>query len=242
MERHRQRLLHHDLLALGVQLLALVNVGDGGGVFKDLVQGGIAEERPVEPDPDVLRVVDHPHRVRIAGDVPKLDQVVPFALLADVDVEVQGREVRLDLHPDLLHLGLELLDRASVDDRLPDDLQPLAVLYPDAVRARLPTDLIQQRFRLLDVALVHPLDGLVVADGRLRQRPERLDVRPLEQGVDDGVLVHGVQDRLAHGELVRGLDLGVDLPAVRVAGQDAGQDVELRIVLGPDPVIRSGRC
>src|SRR4051812_33906775 len=94
----------------------------------------------------------------------------------------------------------------SVEQR---DAQPLAVFDPDAVRARLPAQLVQSAIGGAVIRLPRALQGLVVAEDRGRQRGPGPLSGPQVDGLDRGIDVEGGPERLSNPQVIPGVTRGV---------------------------------
>ena len=147
-EGHGERLVERELLDGEIDGAALGGVGLAPALLQQLVELGVLHARPVEVAAHQRRVKERVQAVGVDGAQEHHGAVRRAAVV----VLVPGRpRLRLDLHvdADLAERGLDERGRrvgaAPVLDGVEHDLEPLPPLGADAVRARHPPRLLEQR-------------------------------------------------------------------------------------------------
>jgi hypothetical protein len=164
---------------------------------------------------------------------------------------VQLADIALVLAPSFVHLGPRLLPELDVDADLaghaldqgryllvavvraehPDELQALAVLHADAVRAGLPAGVVQELLRARGVVREQlGRQRREPGGGRLQQRGRRLAL-PVEHDADDGVLADRELQGAAHGGIIRGDLRHVRIDRPRRARRHAAEDSHVGVAL-----------
>jgi len=92
----------------------------------------------------------------------------------------------------------------------PVQLQPLAILLTDAVRAGAPACLVEQLLCPVRVERIERLDGWIVPDRDSRQRAKGSRRLVSKDSFDDSCAVGGIDQCLAHAQIVRRRALSIE--------------------------------